>query len=79
MFGYDSSGEAHGGSGALVGKNLLLTAAHCVFDKYNNNATYTEWKALPGYNNGMLNNLASGWATVYYSNAWLSGHDHEYD
>ncbi len=79
VFGYDSKNVPHGGSGVLVGKNLLLTAAHCVFDKDNNNAAYISWKAFPGYNNGILNNLASGWATVYYSSAWFNGHSSDYD
>lgn len=73
-----SSGKSLG-SGALVGKNILLTSAHCVFDKNNNNVKFENWIAEPAYNIGRYNNLASGWSRVYYSNAWMSNHSYEYD
>lgn len=67
-----------GGSGILIGRNLLLTAAHCVFDEKNGDEIFRNWVAFPGYNNGPIT-ASSGWASVYYSEAWLSTHDSSYD
>ena len=72
------------GTAALVGNNVALTAAHCIWNadtkkKYENLVVY------PNYNNGAYNLngtlMASGWKTAYYSNGWMnsSGSPVEYD
>lgn len=79
-FSDPSSSTGRGmGSGSLVAKNAVLTAAHCVFDKNNNNAKFENWKAYPAYIGGPYKNLESGWSKVYYSSAWKSNHSYEYD
>ena len=68
------------GTGFLLGKNILVTAAHLVFDPDNNDAIYSNWVAYPGYDLGSsYNNASSGWSQVYYSSAWLSTHSPDYD
>ena len=67
------------GSGTLVAKNALLTCAHCVFDKKNNNSKFKDWIAYPAYNGAPYKNLSTGWSSVYYSSAWKSNHSYEYD
>lgn len=76
---HNNKGDLIEGSGVLVGRNLLLTAAHCVYDTDNNNAIFGDWKAAPGFNNSLYRGQVSGWATVYYSSAWMSGHSYQYD
>lgn len=79
-FSDPSSSTSRGmGSGSLVAKNAVLTAAHCVFDKNNNNAKFENWKAYPAYIGCPYKNLESGWSKVYYSSAWKSNHSYEYD
>ncbi len=79
-FSNPSSSTGRGmGSGTLVAKNAVLTSAHCVFDKNNNNAKFENWVACPAYNGAPYRNLESGWSKVYYSSAWKSNHSHEYD
>lgn len=65
--------EQNCGTLSIVGKNLGLTAAHCVFDE-NNNAL-KEWKIYPGYNEKINGDkkyygTVCGWSQVYYSSAW---------
>ena len=76
---YLKSGQTYAGSGVLVSSDVVLTAAHCVFDEENNNEKFANWEAQPGYNGSVLNGLSSGWSTVYYSTAWMSTHSYEYD
>lgn len=74
---FTDSGETQAGSGVLVCSNVVLTAAHCVFDE--NNEKFPSWEAQPGYNGSVLNGIASGWSEVYYSAAWTTTHSYEYD
>lgn len=67
------------GSGALVAKGTVLTAAHCVFDKNNNDAMFADWIAEPAYNGGPYQNLNSSYHTVYYSSLWREKHNEQYD
>lgn len=65
-----------GGSGVLVGKNILITAAHVVYD--DNNNPYANWVAQAGFNTN--HSLAdSGWSQVYYYENWMSNHSWQYD
>ena len=59
------------GTCAIVGPNVGLTAAHCVFNKDNGNAAYKNWTIYPGYNNGTYYVVgikyiiqASGWKLI---------------
>ena len=62
------------GTGFLVGRNLVLTAAHCVMD--DNNEFY-DWRFYPA--GGPYEGYSDGWAQVYYSNNWTSSHSADYD
>ena len=73
-----SNGQSDG-SGTLIAKNAVLTSAHCVFDKNNNNAKFENWVAYPAFNGAPYKNLSSGWSKVYYSSGWTSTHSYEYD
>ena len=64
------------GTGFLVGRNLVLTAAHCVMD--DNNEFY-DWRFYPAYAGGPYEGYSDGWAQVYYSNNWTSSHSADYD
>lgn len=67
-------------SGFLVGPNLLLTAAHCVMNQEDDNKTFAEWRAYPGYVNGeSYNNLSATYIQAIYPSAWKSTHSPEYD
>lgn len=57
------------GSGYLVGPNLLLTAAHCFLDENGN--VLDNWTCYPSYENGMYNNLSSGWQEATFGD-WAS-------
>lgn len=72
-----SSGAS--GTGFLVGPKLLLTSAHCVFNKDANDAYYTGWSVAPAYHNGLYNNLSSGWSRIIYPTAYLQTHKWEDD
>lgn len=80
MFSESSSNDKQGiGSGTLVAKNAVLTSAHCVFDKNNNNAKFKDWVACPAFNGAPYLGLESGWSQVYYSSLWKENHSYEYD
>lgn len=64
------------GTGFLVGRNLVLTAAHCVMD--DNNEFY-DWRFYPAYAGGPYEGYSDGWTQVYYSNNWISSHSADYD
>lgn len=62
------------GTASLVGNNLALTSAHCVWNT-ETKEKYTEWNIYPGYNIGELEGyegLSCGWSSVYYSNLWMN-------
>lgn len=61
------------GSGFLVGSNLLLTCAHCVFEDKTFENYYSNWTCYPAYDNGIYKEgLSAGWDTVYYSSLYGS-------
>ena len=67
-------------SGFLVGKNLLLTAAHCVMNKEDGDKTFAQWKVYPGYVNGKsYKNLSSTYVQAIYPSDWKKTHSPEYD
>ncbi len=63
-------------SGTIIGKNLAITAAHCVMD--GNANVYSNWSIMPGYNNGAIFG-STGWSQIYYSSAWASDHSPQND
>lgn len=73
------------GTCAIVGPNVGLTAAHCVFDQNNGNAIKKNWTIYPGCNgldenrNPIYYGTACGWDEVYYSSKWMETHSNEYD
>lgn len=71
----NSSGNKCYGTAALIGSNLALTSAHCVFDQDDNNYKYRNWTVYAGYNNGVYYGSKTGWDKVYYSQNWLNTHD----
>lgn len=66
------------GSGYLVGPNVMLTAAHCAYDKENDNKP-RQFRVYPGYNDGAYRGLSCEWQAIYRSSIWLETHDREYD
>ena len=68
-----ANGQEGHASGALVGKKILLTAAHCVFDQ-TSKAQHENWKAYPGYPDLRMQGKAvyAGWSQVYYSSTWMN-------
>ncbi len=75
----NSKGEIYHGTGTLIGKNILLTCSHCVFDSKNNNEKFLEWTAYPGYNENQYVQGKSGWTRVYSSSKWMENNSAEYD
>lgn len=68
-----AEGGLQHGSGFLVGSNLLLTNAHCVFEDKNFENYYSNWICYPAYDNGpYASGLYTGWSTVYYSSGYSS-------
>ena len=72
------NGGTEYGSGFLVGPNIMLTAAHTIYDEDNDNEV-RNFTVYPGYNNGSYKNYSSGWQAIYRSSIWLETHDREYD
>lgn len=66
------------GSGFLVAPNLMLTAAHTVYDEKNDNEI-NSFTVYPAYNDGIYNGCSSGWQAIYRSSIWLETHNREYD
>lgn len=66
------------GSGFLVGPNVMLTAAHCVYNKEKDNEP-RQFRVYPGYDDGAYNGYSCEWQAIYRSNIWLETHDREYD
>lgn len=68
------------GSASLVGPNLALTAAHCVFDVKNNNTPYPNWNLYAAYNGGIYQDATvTGWEVVYAYEGWKETHNSNYD
>ncbi len=68
------------GSGFLVGPNLAITAAHCVFDGNKNNQGYPNWTIFAAYNNHIYGDAdVCGWKQVYYYDTWMNTHDYNFD
>lgn len=71
-----------GGTGFLVGPNMMLTAAHVLYDTDNNNQI-RNFTVYPGYNHGILQlydkQYSSGQQAIYRSSIWLETHDEQYD
>lgn len=64
------------GSGTIIGKNVAITVAHVIMDGDGN--FYSNCTIMPGYSNGLMSNLSTGWVTAYYSSNWAAG-DHSTD
>ena len=72
-------GKYGSASGFLVGPNILLTAAHCVMNKNDNDNTFAQWTAYPAYNNGAYKGIKTGWAKIIYPSGWKQNHSTEND
>lgn len=66
------------GSGFLVAPNLMLTAAHTIYDAENDNEI-RDFTVYPAYNGTSYNSYSSGWQAIYRSSVWLETHNREYD
>lgn len=72
------------GSGLLVARNLVLTAAHCVWNE-ETKEVLKDWTFYAGYNGKVLEvngtKMQSGWSKVYYSRNWMNsvGNNADYD
>lgn len=68
-----AEGGLQHGSGFLVGSNLLLTNAHCVFSDKTFENFYANWTCYPAYDDGAYSEgLFTGWDIVYYSSGYSS-------
>ncbi len=74
-----SNGETSNGTGSLIGPNILLTCAHCIYDPDNNNALYSDWTAYPGYNDHQYIQGKANHIRVYVSSRWMESHSAKYD
>lgn len=68
--------ELSSGTGFLVAPNLMLTAAHVIYDQKNDN-NIRDFVVQPGYNYQIYQSC--GWQTIYRSSIWLEDHNYEYD
>lgn len=67
------NGGLDSGTGFLVGPKLLLTAAHCIYDKDNNIMPVVFY---PAYDNGSsYNEKSSGWQQIYTYPTWRDDHN----
>lgn len=88
-----ADGSLGHGSGFFVASDLLLTAAHCVFEEYSD-VTFTNWRCIARYDStlqddGSLSNSAydalfeqTGWKSITYSSYYSQlpdGWAEEYD
>lgn len=71
-----SEGGFANSTGFLVGSNLLLTCAHCVFKDKTCENFFSNWTCYPAYDNGIHSpGLSAGFDTVYYSTAYKSDNE----
>ena len=74
-----SNGETSNGTGSLIGPNILLTSAHCVYDPDNNNELYSDWTAYPGYNDHQYVQGKANHIRIYAFSTWMETHSAKYD
>lgn len=71
------------GSGSLVGPNLLLTAAHCIYDEKDDNFIYQGWMCYPRYNDAVYQvngeDVMCSWSKVYTPTEWKNTHENDLD
>lgn len=71
----DVYGDTLVATGYMAGAKIVVTAAHCVMNLHDNDATFADWIAYPGYQNGSsYKGVYSGWSKIYYSPYWKSTH-----
>ena len=58
----------------VSGKNVIVTAAHCCWDRRNNN-WINGWLFAPAYNNGATPYGTFPWATATVLNSWINNGD----
>jgi V8-like Glu-specific endopeptidase len=55
----------------ISGKNIIVTAAHCVYDTVNNRF-YTNWSFVPAYRAGAAPYGTFGWTQARVLTAWVN-------
>lgn len=69
---YDAStGNGYTCSGTFINQETVLTAAHCVYDSYNNRY-YSGWHVYPGENGTDLPYHAFPATNAYVSSVWMN-------
>jgi V8-like Glu-specific endopeptidase len=58
----------------VSGKNIIVTAAHCCWDRTKNN-WIGGWSFAPGYNNGNAPYGVFNWADARVPNSWINNGD----
>jgi glutamyl endopeptidase len=68
---WDSSGNGYTCSGTFLNKTTVLTAAHCVYDSYNNKF-FSGWNVYPGENGTTLPYGGWGSTKAYVPVGWIN-------
>jgi V8-like Glu-specific endopeptidase len=69
---FTSSGTCS--ASVVTGKNIIVTAAHCCWNR-SNNSWIGGWSFAPGYNNGKAPFGVFNWADARVPNSWINNGD----
>jgi V8-like Glu-specific endopeptidase len=69
---FTSSGTCS--ASVVSGKNIIVTAAHCCWNR-TNNSWIGGWSFAPGYNNGKAPYGVFNWADARVPNSWINNGD----
>ena len=69
---FTSSGTCS--ASVVSGKNIIVTAAHCCWNR-SNNSWIGGWSFAPGYNNGAAPYGVFNWADARVLNSWINNGD----
>ena len=69
---FTSSGTCS--ASVVSGKNIIVTAAHCCWNR-SNNSWIGGWSFAPGYNNGNAPYGVFNWADARVPNSWINNGD----
>lgn len=76
---YRNTNYISNGTATIIAPHVALTAAHCIWDMYDNDYKFTDWVVYPGCNDGFYYGTKCGWVQVYYSSKWFETHSYKYD